>query len=80
MRKKHIKHKKFVSSMYWNNCIDSIIDAIEQDKETIINMLTFGSLGKAQIVMNLDADKAPSYQLRIDKIAEKSPFGEDEDE
>ena len=78
MRKKHSK-RTFVSSAYWNNCIDSIIDSIKEDKETIIDMLTYGSLGKAQIVMNLDANKAPSYQLRIDKIAEKSPFGEDDE-
>jgi hypothetical protein len=73
------KTRKFVSPAYWNNCIDSIIDSIKQDKETIIDILTFGSLGKAQIIMNLDADKAPSYQIRVDKIAEKSPFGDDEE-
>ena len=74
------KSRTFVSSAYWNNCIDSIIESINQDRDTIINMLTYGNLDKAQIIMNLDANKSPSYQLIIDKIAEKSPFGEEDGE
>jgi hypothetical protein len=72
--------RKFVSRAYWNNCIDSIIDSINQDKDTIIDMLMYGNLGNAEIIMRLSADTVPSYQIKVNKIAEKSPFGEDEEE
>jgi hypothetical protein len=77
---KHRKPMRFVSMAYWDKCLETAIDSIREDKESILNLVTYGSLGKAQIIINLDADKAPSYQIRVDKIAEKSPFGEDEEE
>lgn len=80
MFEKHKKPMRFVSMAYWDNCLESAIDSIREDKESILNLVTYGSLGKAQIIINLDADKLPSYQIRVDKIAEKSPFGDDEDE
>lgn len=43
-------------------------------------MLTYGKLESAEIIMSLSAEKIPSYQIKVNKIAEKSPFGEDEEE
>ena len=68
------------SRAYWDNYINSIIDSIEEDKDTIIDMLMYGNLENAKIIMNLSAESAPSYQIKVNKIAEKSPFGENEDE
>ncbi|MEE0970569.1 MAG: hypothetical protein U0M06_14470 [Clostridia bacterium] len=72
--------KVFCSRAYWNNYIDAILDSIKEDKETILDMLVYGNLETAEIVMKLSADKHPSYQLKVNKIAEKSPFGENEEE
>lgn len=72
--------RKFASRSYWNNYIDSIIDSIKEDKDTILDMLTYGNLESAEIIMSLSAEKIPSYQIKVNKIAEKSPFGEDEEE
>lgn len=72
--------KRYYSRGYWNNYIDSIIDSIKENKDTIIDMLIYGELENAQIIMNLSADSLPSYQIKVNKIAQKSPFGEDEDE
>ena len=72
--------RKFASRSYWNNYIDSIIDSIKEDKDTILDMLTYGKLESAEIIMSLSAEKIPSYQIKVNKIAEKSPFGEDEEE
>lgn len=72
--------RKFASRAYWNNYIDSIIDSIKEDKDTILDMLTYGKLESAEIIMSLSAEKIPSYQIKVNKIAEKSPFGEDEEE
>ena len=77
---KFVETKRYYSRGYWNNCIDSIIDSIKEDKDTIIDMLIYGELENAQIIMNLSADSLPSYQIKVNKIAQKSPFGEDEDE
>jgi hypothetical protein len=71
---------EFASRSYWNNYIDSIIDSIKEDKETILDMVTYGNLKSAEITMRLSLGKAPSYLIKVDKTAEKSPFGEDEDE
>ena len=42
-------------------------------------MLVYGNLENAEIIMRLSENKAPSYQIKVNKIAEKSPFGEDEE-
>ena len=76
MQKNHI----YISRGYWNNYIDSIIDSIKEDKDTIIDILMYGNLENAKIIMNLSAESMPSYQIKVNKIAEKSPFGENEDE
>jgi hypothetical protein len=70
----------YISRKYWENYIDSIIDSIQEDKDTIIDMLLYGRLEKAKIIMKLSVDSAPSYQVTIDKMAEKSPFGGESDE
>lgn len=75
-----MESRKFASRAYWNNYIDSIIDSIKEDKDTILDMLTYGKLESAEIIMSLSAEKIPSYQIKVNKIAEKSPFGEDEEE
>ena len=75
-----MESRKFASRSYWNNYIDSIIDSIKEDKDTILDMLTYGNLESAEIIMSLSAEKIPSYQIKVNKIAEKSPFGEDEEE
>ena len=71
---------KYVSRGYWDNYIESIIDSIREDKETIIDMLMYGRLENAKIIMNISSEHLPSYQIKINKSAEKSPFGEDDDE
>lgn len=73
------KVKTYYSRGYWSNYIDSIIDSIKEDKDTIIDMLMYGELSKAEIIMNLSAEQAPSYRVKVDKIARKSPFREEED-
>lgn len=73
------KSIKYSSRAYWYKYIDSIIESIKEDKDTIIDMLVYGNLEKAEIIMKLSVDSAPSYQLKVNKIAEKSPFGEDEE-
>ena len=72
--------KKHISRGYWSNYIDSIMDSIKEDKDTILDILMYGNLENAKIIMNLSAESAPSYQIKVNKIAEKSPFGENEDE
>ena len=72
--------KPYVSRGYWNNYIESIIDSIREDKDNIIDMLMYGKMENAEITMNLSAESIPSYQIKIIKIAEKSPFGEEDDE
>lgn len=66
--------KKYCSRAYWNNCIDSIISSIKEDKDTIIDMLMYGNLECAEIVMKLSPNKAPMYCLKVDKNAERLPF------
>lgn len=68
------------SRAYWNNYIDSIIDSIKEDKDTILDMLMYGNLNEAEIIMKLSLQKHPSYLIKVDKIAEKSPFGEEDGE
>ena len=75
-----IETKKYCSRIYWNNYIDSIISSIQDDKDTIIDMLMYGNLDNAEIIMRLCAEKSPSYKIKVKKITEKSPFGEDEEE
>ena len=72
--------KSYQSRCFWSNYIDSIIDSIKEDKDTIIDMLVFGRLESADITMCLCAEEYPSYKIKINKIAEKSPFGEEDGE
>lgn len=67
------------SRAYWNNYIDDIIGSIKEDKDTIIDMLVYGRLVEAEISMILSLEKHPSYEIEIVKMAEKSPFREEED-
>jgi ribulose kinase len=75
-----LQNKRYCSRTYWQNYINSIIESIEEDKDSIIDMIMFGRVEKAEVVMSLCADEYPNYQIKICKIAEKSPFGEDEEE
>ena len=67
------------SRKYWENYIESIIDSIREDKDTIIDMLLYGELQSATIKMPLLANRVPIYQFEVNKITKKSPFGEDEE-
>ena len=67
------------SRAYWNNYIVFFIDAIKEDKDTIVDMLVYGRLVEAEIDMILSLEKHPSYEIEIVKMAEKSPFREEED-
>ena len=71
--------KNHGSRKYWENYIDAIIDSINEDKDTIIDMLVYGRLIEAEISMILSLEKHPSYEIEIVKMAEKSPFREEED-
>lgn len=73
-------NKKFASKAFWENYIDSIIDSIKEDKDTIIDMLIYGRCIDAKITMNLSQDEFPNYKITINKIGEKSPFGDDDDD
>ena len=72
--------KRFVSRAYWEKYIDSIMDSIKEDKDSIIDMLIYGNCIDAQITMNLCRDEFPNYRVTINKAGEKSPFEEDDDE
>ena len=74
------KINRHYSRAFWEKYIDSIIHSINEDKDTIIDMLVYGDLNKAHITMNLSMDSVPSYQIEVDKNAIKSPFGEENDE
>jgi hypothetical protein len=76
MEKIHVS----ASRSYWENYIKAIIDSIEEDKDTILDMLVFGELESAKITMNLSTMRAPTYEIKVNKIAKKSPFGEEDDE
>lgn len=71
--------EKYASRLYWGNYIDSIIDSIKEDKDTIIDMLVYGRLVEAEVSMVLSLEKHPTYEIEIVKMAEKSPFREEED-
>lgn len=43
-------------------------------------MLIFGRLENAEIIMSLSATEYPSYKIKINKIADKSPFEQNEEE
>lgn len=70
---------KYGSSAFWNNYIDSIIESIKEDKETIIDMLVYGRLIEGKITMNFSLEKSPSYEFDVVKMSEKSPFRGEED-
>lgn len=74
------KSKTYCSRAYWKNYIDAIMHSIEEDKDTILDMLMYGNLNEAEIIMKLSLEKRPSYLIKVDKIAEESPFGEEEEE
>lgn len=71
--------RTYGSRAYWENYIDSIIDSIKEDKDTIIDMLVYGRLIEANIIMNLSLEKHPSYEFDVVKMSEKSPFREEND-
>ena len=71
--------KNYGSRKYWENYIDAIIDSINEDKDTIIDMLVYGRLIEAEIIMNLSLKKHPSYEFYVVKMSEKSPFREEND-
>lgn len=73
-----MKSRKFASRTYWENYIDTIIGSINNDKDTIIDMLMYGNNESAKITMNISLEIAPSYTFEINKVAEKSPFGDEE--
>ena len=72
--------KTYASRVYWEKYIDSIMDSINEDKETILNMLIYGCAEDAKITMRISLDDAPKYTFEITKFGEKSPFGEEDDE
>lgn len=72
--------KTFISRTYWSNYIDSIIDSIKEDKDTIIDLLVYGNCVDAKIIMNLSRDEFPNYKVTVNKVGEKSPFGEEEED
>lgn len=71
---------RFATRIYWDKYIDSIINSIKEDKDTIIDMLIYGCTTKADITMHLNIEKSPTYEINVEKIAKDSPFGEDDDE
>lgn len=72
--------KIYYSRGYWDNYINTIIESINNDKDTIIDMLMYGCIESAKITMNISLDEAPTYTFEINKFGEKSPFGEEDDE
>lgn len=72
--------KTYVSRAYWEKYIDTIIDSINNDKDTIIDMIMYGCTESAKITMNISLEEAPTYTFEINKFGEKSPFGEEDDE
>lgn len=75
-----MKSRTFVSRAYWEKYIDTIIDSINNDKDTIIDMIMYGCTESAKITMNISLEEAPTYTFEINKFGEKSPFGEEDDE
>ena len=71
---------RFATRIFWNNYIDSLIKSVQEDKDTIIDMLIYGCTSKADITLHLNVEKAPIYEINVEKIAKDSPFGEDDDE
>lgn len=72
---------KYGSRAYWEKYINEIVDSINEDKDTIIDMLVYGRLVEAEVSMILSLEKHPSYEINIVKMAEQSPFrGENDDE
>lgn len=73
-------NRVFCSRAYWENYIDSVIDSIKEDKDTIIDLLIYGKCIDATITMNLCRDEFPNYTVIVNKLGEKSPFGEEEED
>jgi hypothetical protein len=74
------KRRTYVSRAYWDNYINSLIESIAEDRDTIVDMLMYGCLESAKITMNISLEEAPTYTFEINKFGEKSPFGDDEDD
>lgn len=72
--------KVYCSRAYWKNYIDTIMESINNDKDTIIDMIMYGCIQGAKITLNISIEEAPSYSFEINKLGEKSPFEEDDDE
>ena len=73
-------NRVFYSRSYWKNYINSIIESVKEDEDTIIDLLMYGRAEKAEIIMKISGNSVPSYQVKIHKMAEKSPFGEEDGE
>lgn len=72
--------KIYCSRAYWEKYIDSIIDSIKEDKDSIIDLIIYGKCVDGKITMNLSRDEFPNYRVTINKVGEKSPFEEDDEE
>jgi hypothetical protein len=75
-----MQNKVYCSRAYWDNYIDSIVSSINEDRDTIVDMLMYGELCGARITMNLMPDRSPSYTIKVDKNCKKSPFEVEDDE
>ena len=73
------ERKIYCSRSYWSNYIDSIIDSIKQDEDSIIDLIMYGKCGNVKIIMNFSKDEAPNYDIVVNKMGQKSPFGDDDD-
>lgn len=72
--------RPYISRTYWSKYIDIILESIKADKDSIIDMMMYGSMEGAKITMNISVEKAPTYTFEIKKIGENSPFVENNDE
>lgn len=72
--------KTSVSKGFLALYLDSILESINDNKDAIIDFLYFFEAENAEITMKLDIFKAPSYEFKINKTAEKSPFGEEDEQ
>ena len=69
---KHYKVNRNASRTYWSNYIDSIIDSIKEDKDTIIDMLMYGNVEKAKITI-IAIGKMIAKAMKMAKKLGKKP-------
>ena len=72
--------RPYISRTYWSKYIDIVLESIKADKDSIIDMMMYGSMEGAKITMNISVEKAPTYTFEIKKIGENRPFVENNDE